>query len=175
MKYKADVDSNIIFEDMQDTSISYLKNLELVSIFFWEAEIYFFFQGWKINKKRKSFVAHYLKVNYQTAYRVMQEQEAYSSVWKYTSSKKARYNRKNSQYCKVHKIWKTPYIEEMNRSGVYSDYKEDIENKVFQITIVTEDETIELVYPREMAWVKYPPKKINDIILEIMKNFDTRV
>jgi hypothetical protein len=30
-------------------------------------------------------------------------------------SKKAKYTHQNGDYCKVHKLWKTPYIKEMNR------------------------------------------------------------
>lgn len=169
MKYQCKTNENIFFEEMKNTPISYLGGLTLVSVLSWAADVYFFFEGWQKNKARRSYVAFYLKISFRTAYRLMNEQEAYSSVWKYTSSDKASYRRQNGEYCKVAKLWGTPYIEEMNKSGIYSDYKKDVDKKVFQITIVTEEETIELVMPREMDWVKYNPKKVKEVIIDLVK------
>lgn len=175
MKYQSDVDKKIFFEEFQDTPISYLRGLTLVSTLLWASDIYFFFKGWKINKKRKSYVGFYLKVSFRVAYRVMQEEEAYSSVWKYRSSKNAKYSRENGEYCKVHKLWKTPYLEEMNQSGIYSDFKADVDNKVFQIMIVTGDETIEIVMPPSMDWVKYRPRNIKNVITELVQKLENHV
>ena len=132
----------------------------------------FFFQGWKKNKSRKSYVGFYLKISFRTAYRIMQEEEAYSSIWKYTSSDKIKYSRQNGEYCKIYKLWGTPYIQEMNTSGIYSDFKEDVENKVFQIMIITDDETIEIVMPPEMEWVKYNPKKLKSVIVDLTQTLE---
>lgn len=175
MKDQSDFDKKIIFEEKRDTPISYLRGLTLVSTLLWASDVYFFFQGWKINKKRKSHVGFYLKISFRVAYRIMQEQEAYRSVWKYKSSNPAKYMRQNGESCKVHKLWKTPYIEEMNRSGIYSDYKADLDNKVFQVTNVTDDETIEIVMPPYMDWVKFKPGNIKKVIIGLVQKLENHV
>jgi hypothetical protein len=92
----------------------------------------------------------------------MEEDVACGTVWKYlVSNKFARGLAKNPS--KVYRLWGTPYIKEMNTRGTYSDYKVDVKNKVFQIMIITEDETIEIVNPK-MEWVKCNPKKFKDIM-----------
>ena len=42
MKYKSDFDKNITFEEMPDTPISYLKNLDIASVFQIWGRLYFF-------------------------------------------------------------------------------------------------------------------------------------
>ena len=43
MKYQSKLNKNIFFEEMQDTPISFLRGLTLVSMFLWAADVYFFF------------------------------------------------------------------------------------------------------------------------------------
>lgn len=168
MKYESDFDKKITFEEMQDSPISYLKNLDLASVFQISGRLYFFFEGWKKNKKRMSRAGYFLVVHNSAPYRLMEEDVAYGTVWKYTSSKKKTYKRKNGEYCKVYKLWGTPYIKEMNTRGTYSNFKEDIDGKLCQIMIITEDETIEIVNPN-MDWVKYNPKRLKETLNSLIK------
>jgi hypothetical protein len=52
----------------------------------------------------------------------------------------------------VHKLWGTPYLKEMNTRGTYSNFKEDTEGKLYQLMIITDDETIEIVNPN-LEWI----------------------
>lgn len=99
----------------------------------------------------------------------MQEDEAYSSVWRYLGTKDPHWRPNKKGRCGVYRLYGTPYIKEMNKSGTYSNYKKDIDNKVFQIMIITEDETIEIVNPQEMEWVKYNYKNLKQTIINIIK------
>lgn len=171
MKYRSSFDEKIFFEEAKDVPISYLKNLDLASIIKLGGYIYFFFEGWKINKSRKSRVGYYVNISSRSPYRLMEEDVAYGTVWKYTSSKKRKHTRKHGEYCKVYRLWGTPYIIEMNTRGTYSDYKEDVDNKVFQLMIITDDDTIEIVNPKKIEWVKYNPKNMKNIITGLVQKY----
>jgi len=169
MKYQSTYDPNIFVEKAEDMPICCLDGLDLVSIFH-RSRPHFFFSGWKKNKNRKSHVGYYLKYYSLSPYRIMEEDAAHATVWKYLRDNK-QYRRSSKGLCTTYRLWGTPYIKEMNTRGTYSDYKEDAKNKVFQLMIITDDETIEIIAPQKMKWVKYDPKKIKSILNDLIKKW----
>lgn len=167
MKYQSSTDQNIFFEEAIEIPISALSGLSLSVVFQGGGNLCFFFEGWKENSSRRSRIGYYLSVRNLAPFRLMEEDVAYSTVWKYLRTDKPS-RKSNKKRCNVYRLWGTPYIKEMNVSGTYSDYKKDIGNKVFQIMIITDDETIELVMPK-MEWIKYDPKKIKKVMTELLK------
>lgn len=166
MKYKSYVSKKISFEEIRDTPISYLKSLSLTSVLQIHGHIYFFFHGGTTDKIRSRLVGYYMKTDRWTPFRLMEEHVASSAVWKYKSSGK---NTSKKQQPTVYRLWGTPYIHEMNSSGIYSKFEKDSNNEVFQIMIITDDETIELINPR-MQWFKYNPKNLETIFTNIVFN-----
>jgi hypothetical protein len=172
MKYQSAYNSEIFFEKIEDTPISYMESLRLNIILDIDGGgPYFFFSGWKKNKKRKSYISCYLKYRSLSPYRLMEEDVAHATVWNYLNARET-YPASNKDHCRVYFLWGTPYIKEMNTRGTYSDYKQDIGNKVFQIMIITDDETLEIVDPHNMEWIKYNPKKMRDILTGFINNFE---
>lgn len=170
MKYQSSINKKIFFEEVKDTPISYLKNLDLSAVIQLGGSRYLFFEGWKINKRRKSHVGYYAEVG-PGPFRSMEEHIAYGTIWKYLVSKKyARGYAKNPST--VFRLWGTPYITEMNTSGIFTDFEEDVENRVFQLMIITDNDTIEIVNPNRLKWVKCNPKKFKDVIINLTKKFD---
>lgn len=170
MKYQSTYDQNISFEHAKDAPICHLESLRFEAVLSIGGGgcPYFFFRGWKKNLKRRSYVGYYLKYHSLSPYRIMEEHVAYSTVWKYLYSEHQQDSPRTR--CRIYRLWGTPYIKEMNNSDIYSNFKEDTENKVSQLMIITDDETVEIVAPQNIEWVKYNPTQLKKIICDLVKN-----
>lgn len=98
--------------------------------------------------------------------RMMEEEFAYSSVWKLFDSTRKR---KKEDYGKTKIMWNTKFIRDTDVNAMMANYDVSKIHTIPQYLINTNDETIEIIPDGVGEWSEFKYKDINKIISKILK------